>query len=167
MGKINLVGDWIGLCRINGDKLVPLPKFQRTKNSNVGARSSLFSYSGFFNQVNKRFGASIKNRQFQIVELDDGVVDPQAHECGKQMLGGRNQHALFHQAGRVANPSDVLPNRLNFETIQVYSSKGDAGLLSHLHAAAMWNKPVRQFYILYSIFSLVNSVCWYLPLPTR
>ena len=43
------------------------------------------------------------------------------------MLGGRNQHALFHQAGRVANPSDVLPNRLNFETIQVYSSKGDAG----------------------------------------
>src|SRR5207302_9690235 len=39
------------------------------------------------------------------------------------MFGGGNQHAFFHQAGGIADPSDVAADRLNLEAIQVGSPK--------------------------------------------
>ena len=44
------------------------------------------------------------------------------------MFGGRNQHALLHQAGGVADAGHVSANRLNLKTIQINTPKNDAGV---------------------------------------
>ena len=43
------------------------------------------------------------------------------------MLGGRDQHAFFHQTGCVADSSDVPPCGFHFKTVEIDSAKKDTG----------------------------------------
>ena len=45
----------------------------------------------------------------------------------QQMLGGRDQHALLHQAGGVADAGYVAPAGFDFETVQVGATENDPG----------------------------------------
>src|SRR5260370_40671113 len=42
------------------------------------------------------------------------------------MLGGREQDALFHEAGGITNASDVEPLGFDMEIVQVNAAKNDA-----------------------------------------
>ena len=74
----------------------------------------------------KRLRAAIQNGQFEIVELNHGVVDPAPDERGQQMLGGGNQHAFFHQAGGVTDACDVSARGLNLKAVKIRAPKLDA-----------------------------------------
>jgi len=79
------------------------------------------------NHFDERFGASIENGQLKVVEFHDGVVDAQADQRGEQMLGGRDEDALFHQAGGITHTGDVPADGLNLKTIKVGAAEDNAG----------------------------------------
>src|SRR5260370_1134524 len=61
------------------------------------------------------------------VDVDINVVDAARVNGGKQMLRSGEQNALFHEAGGIANASDVLPLRFDMKIVQVNAAKNDAG----------------------------------------
>ena len=79
------------------------------------------------NQIDKRLSAAIENRHFQVVDFDERVVDAHAVEHAEQVLGGRDQHALAHQAGGVADFLHVAPTGGNREAVEVGADENDAG----------------------------------------
>jgi len=42
------------------------------------------------------------------------------------MLGGREQHAFFHQARRVTNPRDISHMRFDLKIVQVHAPENDS-----------------------------------------
>ena len=75
----------------------------------------------------ERKGAAIQNGNLEVIELDDRIIDSGAHERGQQMLGGRDQHALLHQAGGVADAGHVAAGGFDFEAIEISAAEDDAG----------------------------------------
>ena len=72
-------------------------------------------------------GAAVEDRQLQIVELDDDVVDAHADQGGKKMLGGGDEHALTHDAGGVADLGDISAGRRNLVVVQIGAAEDHAG----------------------------------------
>ena len=52
-------------------------------------------------------------------DLDDGVVDANSDKRRQQMLRGRDQHALLHQTGGVADAGDVAAGSFHFKSIEI------------------------------------------------
>ena len=50
--------------------------------------------TGLVDGRDKGRGAAVHDRHFRTVDLDDGVVDPHATQCGKHVLGGGNQRTF-------------------------------------------------------------------------
>ena len=72
-------------------------------------------------------GTAVEDREFEVVELDDDVVDSHADEGGKKMLRGGDQYALAHEAGGVADLGDVATDGGDFEVVEVGAAKDNAG----------------------------------------
>ena len=78
-------------------------------------------------QPHERQPAAIQDRHFQVVDLDEGVVDSHGVEHAQQVLGGGDQHALAHQAGGVADARHVPPTGGDREVVQIGAHEDDAG----------------------------------------
>ena len=78
-------------------------------------------------QLNKRLTAAVKNRDFQVIDFDEGVVDTHAVEHAQEVFGGRDQDALAHQAGGVADLLYVAPACGDREAFEVGTDENDAG----------------------------------------
>src|ERR1700728_1557833 len=85
---------------------------------------------GFEADLAERFGigqgTAVEDRQFEVVDFDDDVVDAGAEKRGEQVLRGGDEHALAHEAGGVADFGDVTPDGGNIEAIEVGTAKDDA-----------------------------------------
>ncbi len=68
-------------------------------------------------------------------ELHVDVVDPAAIKRRQQVLGGRNQHALLHQAGGVADAGHVADVRLDFEIVEIHAAENDPRIRRRRHEA--------------------------------
>ena len=68
---------------------------------------------------------AVQDGQFQRVDFDVDVVHAAGVERGKQMLGGGEQHALFHQAGGVADARDVAHVRFDLKIVEVHAAEDD------------------------------------------
>ena len=66
--------------------------------------------------------------KFQGVQFDVHVIHAAGVQRREQVLHGREQHALFHQAGGVADACNVAHVRFDFEIVQVHAAKNDAGI---------------------------------------
>ena len=95
-------------------------------NAKIGPRTPLLSNSRLLNEFHKRPCAAIQDGQFEVVQLDDGIVNASSDESRKQMLGRRNEHAFFHQAGGVADAGDVAADGLNRKAVKVNPMEYDA-----------------------------------------
>ena len=89
------------------------------------ARPSLFADARLLDHLDKGFGAAVKNRQFEVVELDDRIINADADDRREHMLGRGDEHALLHQARRVADAGDVATDRLDLEAIEVCAPEDD------------------------------------------
>ena len=58
---------------------------------------------------------------------NDRVVDAHAVQHAQQVLGGGDQHALAHQAGRVTHTGDVFPAGGNAEILEIGALENNAG----------------------------------------
>src|SRR5690242_5765155 len=127
MRKIDAVGNRVLLGRLDGDKLLSLAQLQIANHAQVGARAPLFANAGAMNGLYEGLCAAVKNRQIQVVELNDRIIDAASYQGRKQMLGSGDEHAFFHQAGGVTDSGHVSPQRFHFKTVEIHAAKLDTG----------------------------------------
>src|SRR5580693_2097328 len=104
MRKINGIGDGISIRRIDSDELAALAHFELAANLQILASAPLFADARLANHLHKWPRAAVENGQFQVVELDDGVINPHADERREHVLRGGNENALVHPAGNDRHP---------------------------------------------------------------
>ena len=74
------------------------------------ARLVLSDGSRLFDQMQKRRGAAVHDRDFRPIELDDGIIDGGPGECRHQVLDRVDAHAFaVRQDGRERGSDCVLP----------------------------------------------------------
>src|SRR5438105_15399651 len=98
------------------------------QDSNVRSWPSLLANPSLANEFHKGPRAAVEDREFQIVEFDDRIVNPHSNQRGEQVFGGRNQHALLHQTGGVADAGHIPAYRLNLKTFEINTPKNNAGV---------------------------------------
>src|SRR6266481_3078551 len=123
MGEIDGIRHGIGIGRIHGNKLVPFPHLQLPAHAQVGSGSSLFANADFEDGLDKGQGTAVEDGQLKVIQLNDGIVDATTDQGGEKVLGGGNQHALFHQAGGVTDPSDISAHGLQFKAVEIGAAK--------------------------------------------
>src|SRR5437870_3615940 len=79
--KVDGVGNRILICRIDSKELVSLSNLNRLANLPVHSLAALAFDPDAMNRVKKRLSAAVEYRQFELIELDDRVVDAGAHQC--------------------------------------------------------------------------------------
>ena len=107
-----------------------LAHFERAQNANVCPGAALFANTGAADEIHKRPRASVKNGQFKVIQLDDGIVNSHANESREQMLSGRDEHALFHQAGGVTDARHVATDGLEFKAVKISTPEDNTGVRS-------------------------------------
>ena len=117
--KVDRIRNRIDICRIHGDELIALAQLDLAHDPEVGACFALFPNAGLLNHFDKRTGAAIQNRQLEIVQLDDGVVDADADKRREQVLGGGNEHALLHETGGITDASHIASTGFDPEAFQI------------------------------------------------
>ena len=78
--------------------------------------------------LHEGLGGAVQNGNFDRVDVDENVVDSAGVDRGEQVLGRGQQHALFHQAGGVADARDVVALRFDRKIVEVDAAKNDAGV---------------------------------------
>src|SRR5258708_11236557 len=87
--------------------------------------------------LHKVFCRAVENGDFNGGDVDVDVVNPAGVDGGKQMLGGGEQNAWFHEARGIADVSDVVRLRFDGEIVQVNAAKHDTGIGGGRHQADM------------------------------
>src|SRR5687768_15200840 len=113
--------------RIQGDAFVATSQGNRTPNLEVAAGRFKSPDTGFLNQVDERRRAAVHDRYFGRIQLDDDVVDPEADQCGEQMLDGIYAHRVAHQAGRVTDRADMIDGGRDLETTEIRTPETNTG----------------------------------------
>src|SRR3954469_2301232 len=95
------------LHRIDTNELAAFTYFQLFADAHVAALATLLLQSNALHHIHEGLRAAIENGQFKIVEFDDRFIHAGADERREKMFSGRDEHALLHQAGRVAHARHV------------------------------------------------------------
>ena len=125
-GKVDGVGNPVAAARIDGDELFALAHFHRLQNAQRFAPPPLLANTHARKGLHVGQGAAIQNGQFQVIDLDNHVIDAHADESREQMFGGGDQDALAHQACGVADFGHVAPGGRNLEVVEIGAPKDDA-----------------------------------------
>src|ERR1035437_1009584 len=124
--KVDGIRNRIGVCRIYGNEFIALAQLDLAHDPQISARFALSSNPCLLNHFNKWTGAAIQNRQLKIVQLDDGIVDADAGKRREQVLGGGDEHALFHQAGGVTDAGNVASAGFDGEAVEIGAVEYDS-----------------------------------------
>src|SRR5204862_4809973 len=98
-----------------------------TANSQIAALAAILADACLFDQAHERLAAAIQNGHFQVIDLHIRVIDAHRIKNAQQVLGGRDQHALAHQAGGVTDARHVTPTGGNLETLQIRPNENNSG----------------------------------------
>ncbi len=138
VGEMDVVGDAVAVAGINRDELAVLAHFDTFQDAQILPPSPLASNAHCGKGFHVRQGAAVEDGQFQIVQLNDDVVDARADEGGKKMLGGGDEHTLAHDAGGVADLGYISARGRNLVVVQVGAAENNArsgrrGQQAHVH----------------------------------
>ena len=74
------------------------------------------------------FGGTVEDGDFNVVEVDENVVDAVGVGGGEKVFGGREKNALLHEACGVADAGDVVAVGLDMEIVEVDAAENYAGI---------------------------------------
>lgn len=79
-------------------------------------------------ELEERLGGTVENGDFDVVQVDEDVVDAEGIGGGEKMLGGGEQDALLHKAGGVADASNVVAVGFDGKIVEVNAAENDTGV---------------------------------------
>src|ERR1700720_2501273 len=126
MRKVDRIRNRINVRGINSNEFIALAQLDLPPDTKISARFALLPYSRLLNHFDKRARTAIQDRQLQIVQLNDSVINANPGERREQMLGGGDEHALLHQAGGVTDAGYVASAGFDRKTVEVGAVKHDS-----------------------------------------
>src|ERR1700751_4199186 len=108
MGEVNVATDAKFVGGIDADAATVFDDFNGLENSKVTALAAKAAAAGLIEELEEGLGGTGENGDFDVVEVDEDVVDAVGIGGGEKVLGGGEEDALLHEAGVVADASDVV-----------------------------------------------------------
>ncbi len=127
MREIDSVADGVALSGIDADELLALVQLVGAQDLEVDALAALLAEPGIGDHLDEGLRAAVEDGNFEVVELNNGVVDAHADKSRQQVLGGGDEDALLHQAGGVADLGHVAADGLDLVAIEIGAAEDDAG----------------------------------------
>jgi hypothetical protein len=128
MGKIDVATDTKLVSGIDADAAAVFEDFDGPEDFEVAALAAKAAEAGLIEELEEGLGGTVKNRDFDVVEVDEDVVDAVGIRGGEKVFGGGEQDALLHEAGGVADASDVVAVGFDREVVEVDAAEDDAGV---------------------------------------
>jgi len=128
MGEIDVTADAEFVGGINADAAAVFDDFDGLEDAKVAAFSAKAAEAGLIEQLKERFGGTVEDGNFDVVEIDENVVDSVGVGGGEKMFGGGKQDALLHEAGGVADAGDVVAMGFDWEIVEVDAAEDDPGV---------------------------------------
>src|SRR4051794_34494182 len=92
---------------------------KRFRNLQVIARRIERYYTGSLNGFDVREAAAIENRNFEIVQFDESVINAHPVQRRKKMLDSGDPDAAIHQGRCIGNALDRTDIRAQFEIVEI------------------------------------------------
>ena len=128
MRKIDVAADAEFVGGIDGDAAAVFDNFDGFEDAEVAAFAAEAAETGLIEELEERFGRAVEDGNFDVVEVDEDVVDAVGIGGGEKVFGGGEKYALLHEAGGVADASDVVAVGLDGKIVQVNAAEDDAGV---------------------------------------
>ena len=126
MIEADAVGDLEVIRRVQRNPLVPARDRNRTDDLQIGPRRRERLHTRFLNEVDEGGGAAVHDRHFRRVQLDQHVVDIQAHERGQQMLDRFNRDVVTRQPRGQLDACQMLNRRRHVVPAKVGAPEANA-----------------------------------------
>jgi hypothetical protein len=128
MGKINVAADAELVGGIDADAAAVFDDFDGFQDFQVAAFAAEAAKAGLIEVLEERFGGTVENGNFNVVEVDEDVVDAGGVEGGEKMFRGGEQDALLHKPGGIADTRNILAVGFNGEIVEVDAAEDDSGV---------------------------------------
>ena len=128
MGEIDVTANAEFVGRIDADAAAVFDDFNGPEDPEVAAFAAKPTEAGLIEQLKERLGRAVKDGDFDVVEVDEDVVDAIGVGGGEKMFGGGEQDALLHEAGGIADAGDVVAVGLDGEIVEVDATEDYAGI---------------------------------------
>ena len=128
MGEVNVATDAKFVGRIDADAAAVFDDFDGLEDAEVAAFAAEAAEASLIEELEEGLGGTVEDGDFDVVEVDEDVVDAVGVGGGEKMLGGGEQDALLHEAGGVADAGDVVAVRFDWEIVEVDAAKDYAGI---------------------------------------
>jgi len=128
MGEVDVAADAEFVGGMDGDAAAVFDDFNGLEDAEITALAAKAAEAGLIEKLEERLGGAVENGNFNVVEVYKDVVDAVGIGGGEKMLGGGKEDALLHQAGGVADASDVVAVGFDGEIVEVDAAKDDAGV---------------------------------------
>jgi hypothetical protein len=128
VGKIDVAADPEFVGGMDGNAAAIFDDFDGLEDAEVASLATKAAEAGLIEELEKGFGGTIEDGDFDIVDIDENVVDAIGIGGGEEVLGGGKKDALLHEAGGVADASNVVAVGFNGEVVEVNAAKNDAGV---------------------------------------
>jgi len=77
-------------------------------------------------ELEEGLGGTVEDGDFDVVEVDEDVVDAVGIGGGEKVLGGGEEDALLHEAGGVTDAGDIVAVGFDGEIVEVHAAENDA-----------------------------------------
>lgn len=128
MGEVDVAADTELVGGIDADAAAVFDNFDGLENFKVAAFAAEAAEAGLIEESEEGLGRTVKDGDFNVVEVDEDVVDAVGIGGGEKMLGGGEQDALLHEAGGVADAGDVVAVSFDWEIVEIHAAENDAGV---------------------------------------
>jgi len=128
MGKIDVTTDAEFVGGIDADAAAVFDDFNGSEDTEVAAFPAQAAEAGLIEELEERLRGTVEDGDFDVVEVNKDVVDAVRICGGEKVLGGGEENALLHEAGGVADASDIVTVGFNRKIVQVDATKDDAGI---------------------------------------
>jgi hypothetical protein len=128
MGEIDVAADPEFVGGIDADAAAVFDDFDRLEDAKVTAFAAKATEAGLIEELKERFGGTVEDGDFNVVDIDEDVVDAVGVGGGEKVLGGGEKDALFHEAGGVADAGDIVAVSFDGEIVEVDAAEDDAGI---------------------------------------
>jgi len=128
VGKVDVAtyAEFVG--GIDADAATVFDNFDWLEDPEVTSFTAKTAEASLIEELEEGLGRAVENGDFDVVEVDEDVVDAVRIGCGEKVLGGGEQDALLHEAGGVADASDVVAVGFDREIVEIDAAEDDAGI---------------------------------------